>query len=128
HYYFRDFFFCDSGWMTALLVLSVLSQADENISEMVKKISRYFFSGEINFSVRGGDKESLYTLLKEKYNDGIKNEIDGIRIDYPDWWFVVRRSTNEPLVRLVVETKKEDALDGRIKELAGLIEASGSKK
>jgi phosphomannomutase len=114
--------------MTALLVLSVLSQADENISEMVKKISRYFFSGEINFSVRGGDKESLYTLLKEKYNDGIKNEIDGIRIDYPDWWFVVRRSTNEPLVRLVVETKKEDALDGRIKELAGLIEASGSKK
>lgn len=129
HYYFRDFFFCDSGWMTALLVLSVLSKTDggEKLSDMVNTIRKYYFSGELNFPVNGGDRESLYSMLKEKYKDGVKNEIDGIRIDYPDWWFVVRRSTNEPLVRLIVETKKENELEGRIKELAGLITTSGSK-
>ncbi len=126
HYYFRDFFFCDSAWMTALLVLSVLSESGEKMSQIVSRIKRYDFSGELNFPVTGGDKESLYSLLKEKYPDGKKNEIDGIRIDYSDWWFVVRRSTNEPLVRLIVETKKEKILEGKINELADLIKTAGN--
>lgn len=128
HYYFRDFYNCDSAWLTALLVLDVVSASEEKISEMVKKIKKYAFSGELNFSVEGVDRDSLYSLIKTRYADGKKNEMDGIRIDYPDWWFVIRNSTNEPLVRLIVETKTDSFLESRVNELSDLIKTAGTGK
>jgi phosphomannomutase len=54
--------------------------------------------------------------------------MDGIRIDYPDWWFVIRSSTNEPLVRLIVETKTDSFLESRVNELSDLIKTAGTGK
>lgn len=119
HYYFRDYFYSDSAWMTALLVLNVLKNSGKTLSEIVSGMQRYFFSGEINFRVE--KRETLFSELKEKYPDGWITDIDGLRIDYPEWWFVVRQSTNEPLVRLVVEARKKALLKKMIKELSSCI-------
>ena len=119
HYYFRDYFYSDSAWMTSLMVLNVLKNTGKKISEIVSKIQKYCFSGEMNF--RTEIRTTLFEDLKEKYSDGSFTEIDGLRIDYPDWWFLVRQSTNEPLVRLVVEAGNKKTMDKRITELSRCI-------
>ena len=119
HYYFRDYFYSDSAWMTSLMVLNVLKNSGKKISEIVSQIEKYCFSGEMNF--RTEIRSTLFEELKEKYSDGSFTEIDGLRIDYPDWWFLVRQSTNEPLVRLVVEAGDKKNLDERITELSSCI-------
>ena len=120
HYYFRDFFSCDSAWLTALLVLSVLSQTDTSLSEIIRSVDRYENSGEINFPV-ARSTETIYRNLKYRFQDGSHCEIDGLRIDYPDWWFIVRPSTNEPLVRLVVESRNKQTLQSHIAEVSSII-------
>ena len=119
HYYFRDYFYSDSAWMTSLMVLNVLKNSGKKISEIVSQIEKYCFSGEMNF--RTEIRKTLFEELKEKYSDGAFTEIDGLRIDYPDWWFLVRQSTNEPLVRLVVEAENKTTMDNRITELSSCI-------
>ena len=66
-------------------------------------------------------RKTLFSELQKKYPDGWITDIDGLRIDYPDWWFVVRQSTNEPLVRLVVEARKKGTLNRMIKEVSACI-------
>ncbi len=119
HYYFRDYFYSDSAWLTAILVLSVLKDSGFTLSELTGKMKKYSFSGEINFRV--DKKHDLFGSIRKSYSDGKITEIDGLRIDYPDWWFVVRQSTNEPLVRLIVETRKKDELEKRIEEVSSCI-------
>ena len=119
HYYFRDYFYSDSAWMTSLMVLNVLKNTGKKISEIVSQIRKYSFSGEMNF--RTEIRTTLFKELKEKYSDGNFTEIDGLRIDYPDWWFLVRQSTNEPLVRLVVEASNKKTMDKRIREVSRCI-------
>lgn len=119
HYYFRDYFYSDSAWLTSLMVLNVIKNKGRKISEIVSEIQKYSFSGEMNF--RTEIKPTLFSELKEKYSDGSFTEIDGLRIDYPDWWFVVRQSTNEPLVRLVVEAESKEIMNTKIKEISRCI-------
>ena len=119
HYYFRDYFYSDSAWLTALLVLNVIKKTGKKISEIVSEIQKYSFSGEMNFRTK--IRKTLFSELKEKYSAGSFTEIDGLRIDYPDWWFLVRQSTNEPLVRLVVEAENKTTMDKKIKEISKCI-------
>ena len=119
HYYFRDYFYSDSAWMTSLMVLNVLKNTGKTISEIVSQIRKYCFSGEMNF--RTEIRKTLFSDLKQKYSDGCFTEIDGLRIDYPDWWFLVRQSTNEPLVRLVVEAGNKKTMDKKIAEISRCI-------
>lgn len=119
HYYFKDYFYSDSAWLTAILVLKVLRDSKESMSEIARKMQRYFFSGEINFPVE--EESGLFGRIRSKYSDGKFTEIDGLRIDYPDWWFIVRQSTNEPLVRLVLEAKTKKELEKRIEEVSSCI-------
>jgi len=116
HYYFKENYYCDSGMIAALLVLSVLSKDGITIRECVRRIQRYFFSGEINFRVE--NKEAIIEKLRGDYGEGTLSDIDGIRIDYPTWWFNVRPSNTEPYLRLVVEASSREELDARTAELS----------
>jgi phosphomannomutase len=119
HYYFRDAFFADNSLLAVIHVLNLLRRSGRAFSELVRPLRRYAKSTEINFEV--ADKEAMLRLLTERYRDGELDRLDGIRIDYPDWWFNVRPSNTEPLLRLVLEAKDEAMLEKRRAELVELI-------
>jgi phosphomannomutase len=118
HYYFREHFYCDSALMAALLVLCILTREGRPMSELIAGIRRYHSSGEINFRV--ADKDRIIARARETYRDGTLNELDGIRVDYPSWWFNLRKSNTEPLLRLVVEAASRQELQRRTSELRAL--------
>jgi len=115
HYYFRENYFCDSGMIAAMIVLEVLSKSGKRFSSLLSGIRKYFFSGEINFTVPNGG--AVLEKIREEYTSGTLTDLDGIRIDFPDWWFNLRVSNTEPLLRLVVEAATEDGLAARRGEL-----------
>jgi phosphomannomutase len=115
HYYFHENWFCDSGLIAALAVLGVRSAADRPLSDLVRPIGRYAFSGEINFEVAGGG--GIVEEIRRRYAGGKLTDIDGIRIDFPTWWFNLRVSNTEPLLRLVVEAETAGELADRRREL-----------
>jgi len=119
HYYFRDNFYCDSGMIAALIVLSILSREGKPLSALIGSIRKYHFSGEINFRVERKDRV-LQALLRD-YPGGKLTDIDGIRLDFPTWWFNVRKSNTEPYLRLVVEAQTAAELVRRTRELSGRI-------
>lgn len=121
HYYFRDHFFCDSGLMAALHVMGILSRERRPLSQLIAGIRRYHSSGEINFHVR--EKDRVLAEVRAAYPTGKLSELDGIRIDFPSWWFNLRKSNTEPLLRLVVEAATERELAQRTSELKERIRA-----
>jgi phosphomannomutase len=121
HYYFRDHYFCDSGLMAALLVLGILSRERRPLSELIAGIRRHHGSGEINFRVK--DPERIIPEVREAYRGGDLSELDGIRIDFPSWWFNLRKSNTEPLLRLVVEAATAQELAQRKAQLKEMIRA-----
>jgi phosphomannomutase len=121
HYYFRENYFCDSGMIAALLVLEALKRDGRSFSAIVRDIRKYFFSGEMNFAVPDGAR--IVREMRQRYAGGRLTDIDGIRVDYPDWWFNIRTSNTEPLLRLVVEATTEEGLAERKEELLARITA-----
>jgi phosphomannomutase len=115
HYYFRENFFCDSGMIAALAVLAVLGRSGKPLSRLIAGIRRYFFSGERNFTVPNG--REIVARVREDYAEGRLTDIDGIRVDFPDWWFNLRTSNTEPLLRLVVEAGTPEGLKERAAQL-----------
>ncbi len=108
HYYFRDFFNCDSGILTALIVLSVAAglKAEGNpFSACINNLKRYANSGEINFRIEQKD-EAIAALVKaftDKETPEAIYDFDGVRLEFADWWFNVRPSNTEPYLRLLIE-------------------------
>ena len=123
HYYYRDFFNLDNGWIPFLQVLAILSLERKAFSDLIAEINKYNFSGEINFHVPDG--EILINKLKKKYYSGKQTFLDGLRVDFDDWWFLVRMANTEPVLRLVVEGRDEYILEQRVSELKKLIYQSG---
>jgi phosphomannomutase len=101
HYYFRDHFYSDSGEIAMVFLLSILSEAGKPLSALIAPTRRYVSTGEINFHVE--DKDGVLRALKAKFADGRMDELDGVTVQYPDWWFNVRKSNTEPLLRLNLE-------------------------
>lgn len=122
HYYFRDNYFCDSGMIAALLVLSILSREGKPLQELVGLIRRHHGSGEINFRTEAKDR--IIAALSQEYRrlpEARLTDIDGIRLDYPSWWFNLRKSNTEPYLRLVLEADTPEELASRREELEGKI-------
>ena len=115
HYYFRDFFNCDSGILTALIVLSVAAKLKADgkpFSACIDGLMRYANSGEINMHVEKKD-EAIAALVKavaETEEPSAIYDFDGVRIEFPDWWFNIRPSNTEPYLRLLIEAKGEQLL------------------
>jgi phosphomannomutase len=119
HYYFRDNFFTESSSLAALCVANIVSRSGKPLSELVKPICRYAASGEINSTV--ADPAAVLNRIRARYTDGRLFELDGVSVEYADWWFNVRMSNTEPLVRLNLEAKSRAEMERRRDELLALI-------
>lgn len=115
HYYFRDTFTADNALLAMIEVLNLLWKEKKPFSEIVAPLLRYAKSEETNFQVE--DKQGKMDLLAKKYADGRIDHLDGITIQYDDWWFNVRPSNTEPYLRLVAEAATQELLDHHMKEL-----------
>jgi len=115
HYYFRDNYTTESSAMATLCVANIVSRSDKPLSELLKPLRRYFASGEINSEVHS--TEAVLKRLKEKYADGRMYMLDGVSVEYADWWFNVRASNTEPLIRLNLEAKSEATMKAKRDEL-----------
>lgn len=119
HYYFHENSFAEAGTLPALLLLNLMAESGETISELVREIRRYHHSGEINSEVH--NKESVLATLREKFSDGHQHELDGLKVEYADWWFNVRPSNTEPLLRLNLEASAPELLETKKTELLAII-------
>lgn len=121
HHYFRDNFYSDSGLIPFLLILQLTSEEDKPFSQLVEEmVNSYPCSGEINSTI--SDPQKKLIQIKEKYSDGIINELDGVSIEYPNWRFNVRLSNTEPLIRLNVESRGDKKLmEEKTEELLNFI-------
>ncbi|RFU95360.1 phosphomannomutase/phosphoglucomutase [Sphaerochaeta halotolerans] len=126
HYYFRDFYNCDSGFLASLLVLQVVAELKKQgmtIGEFIDTVIVYANSGEMNFKLE--QKDEAMQALFDRYVTNDKPEkvmdFDGYRIEFSSWWFNVRKSNTEPYLRLVVEAKTKEELQERTKELSTII-------
>ncbi len=119
HYYFRDNFYADCAILAVIEVLNLLWQSGKKMSELVAPLLRYAKSTETNFEVE--DKAGKMRDLAAAYPDAAIDWMDGVTVQYPDWWFNVRPSNTEPLLRLVVEARSQADLDRRFAELVGQI-------
>lgn len=126
HYYFRDFFNCDSGILASLLVLQavkMLKTEGQTIGSFIDSIVRWANSGEVNFTL--SEKDGAMTALYERYvkNDSptLVMDFDGYRVEFKDWWFNVRKSNTEPYLRLVVEAATQALLDEKLADLSTII-------
>jgi phosphomannomutase len=109
HYYFRDHYRADSGLIAALLVLERLSEAGVPLSQLLAPYRRYHASGEINSEVE--DQLGTIEKVAAAFADGKQDRLDGLTVEYGDWWFNVRPSNTEPLLRLNVEARTEALLE-----------------
>ncbi len=101
HFYFREFYLADSGMLAALHVLGALAETDDALSTLMAEFSRYSASGEINSRVT--DADTVLEQLSQRYVDHRQDRMDGLTVEADTWWFNVRASNTEPLLRLNVE-------------------------
>jgi len=108
HYYFRENYRADSGLIAAVIVLAQLSEANVPLSELLAPFRRYAASGEINTEVK--DPLATIELVAEALKDGEQDRLDGLTVEFEDWWCNVRPSNTEPLLRLNVEARTDELL------------------
>lgn len=127
HYYFKDFYYSDSGIMAALIVLNIVSdfkQKGKTFSDLIAEIRKYANSGEINFKLeqkqQAMDAVKTYFLANEKATASY--DFDGYRVEFSDWWFNIRPSNTEPYLRLIAEAKTTKLLNEKLEIIKGIID------
>ena len=126
HYYFRDNFYADNGFIPALLMLELMSKKGQSLHQLLKPLAqKYFISGEINTKLKSmSEVPPKLVALAAKYADAPKvYELDGISVEYPDWHFNVRASNTEPLLRLNLEATTPEKMAAKRDEVLALIRA-----
>ena len=123
HYYFRDNFRADSGLIAAMHVLELLCAADQPMSVLRAPYDRYADSGEINTQVADPAAviDSVAAAFASSHPEAAQDRLDGLTVDMGDWWFNLRPSNTEPLLRLNLEARTRDECDARTSELLHLI-------
>ncbi len=128
HFYFRDFWFADSGMLAALHVLAALGAQNKTLSQLLAEYSRYFASGEINSTV--ADQAATTAQVKAVYANrpGVStDELDGLTVSAPTWWFNLRPSNTEPLLRLNAEADTQAAMAALRDEVLGLVRGTTTR-
>ena len=119
HYYFRDNYRADSGLIAAMIILEIVSLGTGPLSDIVRPFKKYFASGEINSRV-----EDIPAKLEEivgLYSGGKIDRLDGVTVEFEDWWFNVRPSNTEPLIRLNLEAKTPELMERKRDEVLAVI-------
>lgn len=119
HYYFRRNYRADSGLIAALVVLEQMSRAGVALSELLEPLDRYAASGEINTVV--DDAANVIERVATHYGDRQQDRLDGLTVDCGDWWFNLRPSNTEPLLRLNLEAPDAEAVDAHVAEVRALL-------
>ena len=119
HYYFKEFSNFDSSLLALSYVLGLFSGQEKPFSEILRPYQKYANSGELNFRIQNWD--GILEKLKEIYKDGEQRFIDGFSAEYPDWWFNIRPSKTEPLVRLVIEANNREVLEREKAKLLNIL-------
>ena len=125
HYYFRNNFFADNGFIPALLLLELMSVKNMTLKQLLAPLrKKYFISGEINTEMPDMDAvKSTIERIKNAYKDGRTYEMDGVSVEYSTWHFNVRPSNTEPLIRLNLESNSQASMETRRDEVLALIRA-----
>lgn len=121
HYYFLDNYRADSGIIAAMLVLAEMSKSDQPLSVLRKPYERYSASGEINTQV--SDTAAVIEQVAQRFADRAQDRLDGLTVECGDWWFNLRPSNTEPLLRLNLEAPTREACNRHVEELLALITA-----
>jgi phosphomannomutase len=123
HYYFRDNFYCDNGFIPALLILELMSKKNQSLKQMLQPLrAKYFISGEINTKLSHMDAVGAkLDAIARHYQDAQQYRLDGLSVEYPDWHFNVRPSNTEPLLRLNLEGTSKALMEQKRDEVLGLI-------
>ncbi|MGD0232872.1 MAG: phosphomannomutase/phosphoglucomutase [Syntrophorhabdales bacterium] len=119
HFYFRDTGFTDNALFAMIQMLNLLALKKSPVSTLIAPLKRYSATGEINMEV--ADKEGIYKALQERYKDGVQDHLDGMSVDYDSWWFNLRASNTEPLIRLNLEAGLRDEMESRKNEVLEII-------
>jgi phosphomannomutase len=126
HFYFRDFWRADSGMLAALHAIAALGETDLSLSELLKAFNRYHSSGEINSTVK--DAASAMKKIEEIYGsgDGVEiDHLDGLTVSHANWWFNLRASNTEPLLRLNVEASAKSRMESMRDDVLNTIRSKG---
>jgi phosphomannomutase len=125
HYYFRDFYYADNGFIPALLILELMSKKGKTLRELLQPYrERYFISGEINTKLKTmEDVPAKLAAIEAHYKSARIERMDGVSVDYPDWHFNVRASNTEPLLRLNLEAATPEQMERRRDEVLAVIRA-----
>jgi phosphomannomutase len=121
HYYFADNYRADSGLIASMGVLGEMCRTGNKLSEIRKPLERYASSGEINTTVP--DIAKIITQIGQEYAQYPQDHLDGLTVDCGSWWFNVRPSNTEPLLRLNLEASTRDECDNHVADLLGVITA-----
>jgi len=123
HILFKDNNYCELPLAAMLTILKIAANGGRDINQLVEEFKNWFNSGEINIGAErpGENMAVLVPLLKKKYANGTFKELDGLTVEYPDWWFNLRPSNTEPLLRLVIEAKTPGLLIQKTEELTAII-------
>jgi phosphomannomutase len=119
HYYYRDMGFTDNGLVTLVMVANIIAASDKTLSELIRPLDRYPSTGEINLRV--SDPAAVFAVLEAHYRDADQDHLDGLTVGYPAWWFNIRRSHTEPVVRLNLEAETEDLMEEKKQEVLSAI-------
>ena len=120
HYYFNlAGYIAEMGTLPAILLMNLMANTGKKLSELVDEIRLYAHTGEINMEI--DDAKSVLAKVKEVYHDGALSELDGVKIVYPDWWFSLRSSNTEPLLRLNLEADTSEIMEAKKIELLAII-------
>jgi len=123
HYYFRDFYYADNGFIPALLILELMSRKGQTLAELLAPLrEQYFISGEINTRLKDGTSaQEKMDGLAAMYTEGRTYSMDGVSVEFHDWHFNVRASNTEPLVRLNLEATTQDKMEQKRDEVLAFI-------
>lgn len=128
HYYFKDFYYSDSGILASLIILDVVSKMKKkgiSLSQLISKISTYANSGEINFKIE--KKQQAMDSIKDYFSNEEKPvafyDFDGYRIEFNDWWFNIRPSNTEPYLRFLAEAKTQKLLDEKLEKVYNILKS-----
>ena len=125
HFYFRDNWYADSGMIALLTILQLVSETGQPLSDIMRPLDTRVRSGEVNLKVE--DKTAALERIEATYRarGATIDRLDGITVEFPDWWFNVRPSNTEPLLRVNIEADTPERLDEAAKEVLTLVEGTG---
>lgn len=123
HMMFRELNYAESTQLALLKILKILAIESKTIDQLVAPMETWAYSGELNTPIAGwpDSVKPILEKIKQHYPDATISELDGLKVDYPDWWFLLRASGTEPLIRLIVEARTKEMLEEKIKEVQALI-------